>query len=343
MEEYFDTDHARAINALRSSWTARTEWPTWLLIALIHGGWLAIALLVHAGRLSVASATAPLIVLCAWHMSLQHELLHGHPTRSSFVNKLLGSAPLSVWYPYAIYREAHLAHHRDEHLTEPGVDPESNYLSRAQWARLPRWQHALFRAKNCLIGRLVVGPPLSVAALFKATFDDWRRGDWRSLPTWLAHGALVALLLSWLQRYVGIDWWYYLLAITWPALSLAMVRSLREHRAAHDPKQRTVINEAGIAMRLLYLNNNYHLVHHDLPSLAWYHLPRAYRMRRSAYIAKNGGFVFKGGYWELLKRHAWRETDLPFHPEFSAVSSAQPARPPARAVPEMATRLPDQA
>ena len=93
-----------------------------------------------------------------------------------------------------------------------------------------------------------------------------------------------------------------------------MIRSLYEHRAAPHPKARIAINEAGFAMRLLYLNNNYHLVHHDLPKLPWYDLPRAYRMRRDAYARKCGGFVIRGGYRELLARHAWTPTDTPMHP-----------------------------
>lgn len=48
-----------------------------------------------------------------------------------------------------------------------------------------------------------------------------------------------------------------------------MIRSYFEHRAADDCKHRIVINEAGSVMRLLFLNNNYHLVHHDLPHLPW--------------------------------------------------------------------------
>jgi hypothetical protein len=53
MAEYFDVDHARAIAALDARFTARTEWPTWLLIVAIYGGWLAVLLLVRAGHLSL--------------------------------------------------------------------------------------------------------------------------------------------------------------------------------------------------------------------------------------------------------------------------------------------------
>ena len=326
MAQYFDEAHAREVASLRTTFTARTEWPTWLLIVLIYGGWLAVVLLVHAGHLSMLAATPLLIVLCAWHMSLQHELLHGHPTRSARINKLLGSIPLAIWYPYDIYRDTHFAHHRDENLTVPQVDPESNYVLPEQWINASRWQRALWRMRKRFVGRLIVGPPLSVVMMFVGTFAEWRRGDTRYLSTWIIHALLVTAVLVSLQLFAGIAWWYYLLAVTWPALSLAMIRSLYEHRVARDPKHRTVINEAGWLMRLLYLNNNYHLVHHDLPHLPWYQLPRVYRMRRDEYAAKNGGFVIRGGYWELLRRYAFRETDFPVHPRLIGVL-AQPQAP----------------
>lgn len=46
-----------------------------------------------------------------------HELVHGHPTRDRRLNRLLGYAPLAVWFPYTLYMESHLRHHNDDHLT----------------------------------------------------------------------------------------------------------------------------------------------------------------------------------------------------------------------------------
>ncbi len=313
MAEYFDVDHAREVAALETRWSARTEWPTWLLIVAIHGGWAAVLLLVGAGRVPLGAGTPVLVVLCAWHMSLQHELLHGHPTRWPRLNQLLGSVPLAVWFPYTLYRESHLEHHRDEGLTVPGFDPETNYVLPERWVRMPGWRRALWHARKTLLGRIVVGPPMSVAAMLIDASRAVRRGDYRHVPMWLGHIAAVIALLACVQRYAGVPWWWYLLAVAWPALGLSMVRSLYEHRAATHPKARTVINEAGALLRLLYLNNNYHLVHHDLPRLPWFHLPRAYRMRRDAYRSKCGGFVIEG-YRELFERYAWRQTDAPIHP-----------------------------
>jgi hypothetical protein len=42
------------IVALKTTFIARTEWPTSLLIMLIHGGWLAVARCVHTGVLYAA-------------------------------------------------------------------------------------------------------------------------------------------------------------------------------------------------------------------------------------------------------------------------------------------------
>jgi fatty acid desaturase len=323
MPEYFDDAHRRAVKRLQASFTSRSEWPTWLLLVTVYGGWFGTLALLGAGAIGLPVATALLIVLCAWYMSVQHELLHGHPTRSVRVNKLLGYAPLAVWYPYTLYRDSHLLHHRDDHLTMPGIDPESNYVRAAQWARMPSWQRLLWRARKTLLGRLVVGPPMAVFGIFKETLREWRSGDYRYVPMWLAHGTLVGVMLFAVRRWTGMSPWYYLLVVSWPAQSLAMVRSLYEHKAAPTSKARIVINEAGPLMRLLYLNNNYHLVHHDLPSLAWYHLSTVYAMRRAEYIEKCGGFRMAGGYRELLSRYAFRPTDAVVHPYTEQSASPQ--------------------
>ena len=95
MAIYLDDDQREALASLRNSWTWRSEWPTWLLIVVIYGSWFGFA--THARQLGLPIAAALLAVLGAWYMSLQHELLHGHPTRWPFINALIGAAPLAVW------------------------------------------------------------------------------------------------------------------------------------------------------------------------------------------------------------------------------------------------------
>jgi hypothetical protein len=64
------------------------EWPTVALATFIYSSWLALTFL-HA-LLPVWLLVPVGSWLIAWHSSLQHELLHGHPTRSQSVNRAIG-------------------------------------------------------------------------------------------------------------------------------------------------------------------------------------------------------------------------------------------------------------
>lgn len=289
------------------------EWPTWLLIATIYGGWAGTVLAYR--QMPPWLAHTLLVLLSAWHLSLQHELLHGHPTRSKSINRLFGLLPLSVWFPFDIYRDSHLSHHRDKLLTTPGVDPEANYLTSGHYRRLSRLHQVLRLALRTTLGRFLLGPATAIYALTKDTAQDFLRGDWRYLGTWALHMPLLVLLLWWMQAEAGISPLYYLAGVAYPALGLAMLRSFYEHRPASKVAHRTVINEAALPWRLLYLNNNYHAVHHDLPNLAWYRIPAAYRADAAGFAQRNQGFVLPG-YTAFLLKHAVKPVDSPEHPGF---------------------------
>ena len=288
------------------------EWPTWGLIATIYGAWLALAWHYNSAP---AWLTHPLwVVVCAWYMSLQHELVHGHPTRHLAFNRWLGLAPLTVWYPYDVYRDSHLAHHRDELLTLPGTDPESNYLHAEAFAKLPAPLRAIYWASRTFLGRFALGPALAIGGLLRDVI--FSGATWRnpaSRFTWLQHLALLALLLWALHAWAGVSPWVFLFGVAYPALGLAMLRSFYEHRPAATPSERIVINEAAWPWRMLYLNNNYHSVHHDHPGLPWYQIPAAFRADRDGYLTRNGGFHLQG-YAPLLFRHGLKPIDSPVFP-----------------------------
>ncbi len=311
---FFDAEHARAICRLQERFIARSEWPTWAVCVSVYGMWIGTLVLLHLQWLSLLLATPLLVFSAAWYMSLQHELLHGHPTRSWQFNKFLGYAPLAVWYPYTLYRDLHIRHHRDADLTVPGLDPETNYVDAARWQGMSRMARQLCKIQRTFIGRMIVGPPLAVARTYADAANALAHGEWHYLRMWCTHGLLLFAMLVGMRHWAGVPVWYYLIAVSWPALSLSMIRSFYEHRAAEVVGERTAINEAGWPMRLLYLNNNYHLVHHDLPGLPWYLLAAAYRLRSIDYIQKNGGFRVAGGYRTLLRKFAFREPDAAVHP-----------------------------
>jgi len=290
---------------------ARTEWPTWLLIPAVYGMWFATLYWSHT--LGLMATTLLLLLSCTWYMSLQHELVHGHPTRHRGLNKLLGFAPLAVWFPYTLYLESHLRHHNDAHLTQPGIDPETHYVSDEVWQRSGWFMRALFVHRKRFWGRFVFGPAMAISSVLDEAVTQIRDGNYKYVPMWSLHIAMLIGMLTAIQAWTDIAAWYYLLVVAYPALSLAMVRSYYEHRAAEDCKHRIAINEASLPMRLLYLNNNYHLVHHDMPTLPWYLLARVYRTDREAYIARSGGFRL-GGYLELARRFGLTPVDAPVHP-----------------------------
>jgi fatty acid desaturase len=284
------------------------EWPTWLLWGVIWATWL--TLVATYGHIPTWVSTPLLVVLVAWYMSFQHELTHGHPTRNETVNRLIGLPPLAIWYPFDTYKADHLKHHDDAHLTEPGIDTESNYITPAQAAAMSATALWLYQSQRTVLGRLAIGPAIVIVSLATRVVRNLLAGHRGALQVWAVHLPLVALLLWALDRYTGLSAWHYCFGIAYPALGLAMLRSLYEHRPGVLPAHRTVINEAAAPWRLLYLNNNFHVVHHAYPEVAWYEIPALYQAERSLWQANNGGFVVPG-YLHLLRNFAWAPIDSP--------------------------------
>jgi len=291
--------------------SARAEWPTWLLIPAVYAAWLLAAGACTA--LGTLPGSALLILATCWFMSLQHELIHGHPSRLAGLNRLLGLLPLAVWYPYDLYRSSHLAHHRDQRLTEPGIDPESNYIAEHDHRRLPAFIQAMWTAQRTVLGRLLLGPAMVIVPTWLDIVCRPWRGDFSQCRSWGQHLLLLAALLWALDRWAGVGPWQYVLTVGYPALGLAMLRSFYEHRPARLPAHRVVINEAGWFWRVLYLNNNYHAVHHERPDLPWFRVRRHYLAHREDVLQRNGGFLVPG-YLQLARRHAVQAVDTPIHP-----------------------------
>ena len=302
----------------------RGEAPTWLVAAAVYGGWLLATL--HAEVLPWWIAAPVLGGIVGWHNSLQHEAIHGHPTRCRAVNDALGMPPLGLWMPYRAYRRLHLLHHRVPRLTEPGTDPESYYFTAGRWQRMPPALRWLMIFNNTLLGRLSVGPAISVARFWWAEFRALTGGDARRVVReWRLHLALAALLLWWATAACGMPLWVYLLA-AYIGLSLTLHRSFHEHRPTQGQDASSATIEASLFWRLLYLGNNYHALHHRRPDLPWYRLRQAHREGCDGPPGPANGFSLRG-YGDVFGRYALRPRDMPVYP-FAADS----ARPPRRAI-----------
>jgi fatty acid desaturase len=311
MSLYIDDAQRRKIHQLRASFRWRSEWPTWLLIVALYGGWISTAL--NARVIGMGLTTGILAVLSCLYLSLQHELLHGHPTRFPWLNALFGIAPLAVWFPYAVYRDAHLRHHDDVHLTDPELDPESYFVSAERWRGAGPVVRALLIIRNTFFGRIVLAPLFSIVETLVSAAIQIARGDLRIARTWALHLVLLGLLVTWLDSRCGISPVVFIFGVGYPALALSAVRSFQEHRAADSVSERTVINEAAWGWRLLFLNNNFHSVHHDLPAVPWFALPAIYHGDREAYWLRNGGFVVSG-YREWMMQHVVKPVAPALHP-----------------------------
>jgi fatty acid desaturase len=279
---------------------SKIEWPTVLLAAIIYGGWAAVTFFHAAIPWPILAAAGGWLL--AWQMSLQHELLHGHPTRSRRVNDALGFPPLTLWLPYLIYRRLHLRHHRDAYLTDPLEDPESYYITQERFAGLRPSARAGLRFRNTFFGRISYGAFRSIFLFLSAEAKRCAKGDRAEQRIWLAHLAGVALVLFWVCGVCRMSISTYLLCFVLPSRSLASIRAFAEHRAAAAPEERTAIVENAPILGLLFLYNNLHAVHHDRPGLPWYKLPAAYRANRTQIITNNGGLVYDG-YRNVIRRY----------------------------------------
>ena len=287
------------------------EWPTILAAAAIYGGWAA-ATRYHdvLPRWTLAMIGGWLV---AWHGSLQHETIHGHPTRNALLNTLLGFAPLALWLPYAVYRRSHLAHHRTPNVTDPFDDPESRYLGWCE-GRYGHFLQLIARAQATLAGRLLLGPFLTIGGFLLREVRRAVHDPRAILRDWLPHLAAVLLICVWL-RLCHLDLASYALCFVYPATALTLLRSYAEHRADPVPGRRVAIVERAGPFALLFLNNNLHAAHHRAPGLAWYRLPAFHRRHRERLVADNGGLLYRG-YGEIARRFLLRSHDLPIHPDY---------------------------
>jgi fatty acid desaturase len=288
---------------------AQVEWPTLLLLAATYAAW---GLAVFALPGLALWLAVPLVAWAiAQHSSLQHEVIHGHPFGAPRLNAAVVWPALGLLVPLrALPRHAPRAPPRrgaDRPYDDPRVElPRGGRLAApaASAARAPRaQQHAG--------GRILVGPLVGQVAFMRGDWRLIRSGDRRVLATWLAHGpAAAAVLLA--VALSPMPLWAYALA-AYGAMSLLKIRTFLEHQAHERARGRTAVIEDRGPLALLFLNNNFHVVHHMHPRVPWYRLPALYDANRARYLGVNEGYRY-GSYAEVFRRHLLRAKDPVAHP-----------------------------
>ena len=286
------------------------EWPTIGLAVVVYG---VLAGLVWFHASLPWWAILPIgAYFAALHTSLQHEVLHGHPTSNRMFNEALVFIFPTMWLPYQRYKDTHLQHHNNQHLTDPEKDPESFYLLPDDWAAMPGLKRSLFRFNNTLAGRMLIGPAVGIIRFWSAELVDILRGDREKAKAWAVFALSCVSVLAYVV-WCGMPVWYYLLLIAYPGISLALVRSYCEHQAAEAVDHRTIVVECSLFWSLLFLNNNLHVAHHERPTLAWYKLPTYYQAERDMLLARNNGY--RMSYAQIFWRYFFRAKEPLSYPD----------------------------
>ena len=305
------TDAGKTRETVRCQQRSSVELPTLMLIVITYGGWLFLTAAYDRWPLWVIAPAV--IVLLTLHSSLQHEIIHGHPTRWGWINRLLGMVPLSFWLPFERYQEHHLDHHVDERLTDPLDDSESYYWTPEEWARLSAIGRASLQMQQTLAGRVVIGSFWHIAHFFRGELRALINNDKRVRAIWIEHLLWCIPVILWVTAVCRMPLWVYVVAMVLPANGVLLIRSFAEHRARPESRHRTALVERSWVLGPLFLFNNLHALHHESPTIPWYEYNARYRAERERLIAKNGELVYST-YFDVARRFLFRRHDVLVHP-----------------------------
>jgi fatty acid desaturase len=171
----------------------------------------------------------------------------------------------------------------------------------------------LLEINTTLAGRFLIGPALALYAFWRNDLKLMLAGDRdviRSYALHLVGASPVVALLVW----VDIPLWIYGICVAYPGMSVLMIRTYIEHRAEETVSERTAVIEAGLLMRLLFLNNNLHSVHHDHPYMSWFELPATWRRQKDEILRANAEYYFPGGYLQVAWYWLLRRREPIEHP-----------------------------
>ena len=286
------------------------DWRTLIIATLVYIGWFA-SVFTHK-QLPWWATFALLTWFGAWHLSLQHELVHGHPFRNSKLNAALASLSVTMWVPLLSFKRDHISHHNTT-LTHPQLDTESYYAIPETWQNSGRLLRAIYWANRTLAFRLTVWSVFSAVQYFIA--DAWRavRNVGNARAAWFLHiPALVAVIYI-VTNLAGMSMVEYLIGGVFGSHSLNMMRSFAEHKTLDNESTRTAMIDAGWLMGMLMLNNNLHIAHHDEPSAPWYEVPAVAKRTNAYERAANIDSLYKGGYGEIIRRFTFKPYDQPVY------------------------------
>ena len=295
-------------SAQRGVLNARGEWRTVVLILAVYGG--TIATVLNHGRLGVVMTVLLLSWFGAWHLSMQHEMLHGHPFRAQWLNDAIASIPVTLWIPFLCFKRDHLEHHEAD-LTNPELDNESYYVSQEVWDRSGRLRRAAYWANRTMAFRMFVWVFVSTTTYVLMVLRQALRGDNSRRVALLVHVVGLFFVVWFVRGVAEMPFWQFALGTTYGGRVLNAMRPFPEHKYLADTQDRTAMIMAGPVMSLLMLNNNLHVAHHDEPWVPWYDYRSLMERVNAVERARKIGLLYEGGYLEVFRRFAFRPISSP--------------------------------
>jgi fatty acid desaturase len=299
-------------------WSDCGNWRTLGLAVICQGLIVSILFLPLIGQQAyLFFALVPLITL---HSSIQHEVIHRHPFQNQRLNDLLVLTPLGLLVPYYRFKDTHLAHHMDVNLCDPYDDPESWYQSEADWNKRSALSKAVFNFNNTLFGRMLIGPLIGMVGFVRCDIKQAMHGQWDITGKWALHLGLTALIVIAVAGLGTMPLPIYF-AAAYFGMSLLMVRTYLEHRIHEKVRGRSVIIEKGGVFGFLFLNNNFHAVHHAHPGVAWFRLPAFFRENKDRFFRLNTGYSYSS-YRQVFRRYFFQQKEPVAFP--AALSKKKP-------------------
>ena len=285
----------------------RAEWRTLLVVAAVYG--LTVLTVVRYEVLTPWLAIPMLAVLGAWHLSMQHEILHGHPFKNQFLNDALGGIPVTLWIPYLAFKKDHHEHHLSD-LTNPALDNESYYVSQEQWDKAGRIRRAAWTANRTILFRMFVWTIVSTITYVLLVLKRAVRNEKSDRLAVTLHVIGVAFVV-YLVSLSSMPLWQFALGTVYGGRILNAIRPFPEHKYQSGVETRTAMIMAGRFMSLLMLNNNLHVAHHEEPGVPWYRYDNLMQRVNAVERARNAGVLYEGGYAEIFRRFSFTPVDSP--------------------------------
>lgn len=285
----------------------RAEWRTLLVVVAVYA--LTALTVIRYETLTPWLAVPFLSVLGAWHLSMQHEVLHGHPFKNQFLNDAIGSIPITLWIPYLAFKKDHLEHHVSD-LTNPALDNESYYVSQEQWDKAGKIRRAAWTANRTILFRMFVWTIVSTITYVMSVLKRAVRGEQGDRLAVALHVVGVAFVV-YLVSLSSMPLWVFALGTVYGGRILNAIRPFPEHKYQSGVETRTAMIMAGPFMSLLMLNNNLHIAHHDEPWVPWYRYSNLMDRVNAVQRAREAGVLYEGGYAEVFRRFSFTPVDSP--------------------------------